>query len=304
MIETKSTKVIELQSPQIGSSDTYWRKALRHIRRDKLTMTALFVLATLILLAVFAPMIVRILDIEALETETSQRMLPLGTSGHIFGTDNVGRDVFARMLFAAQISLSIGFFGAMITLSIGTALGMLTGYVGGVFDDFINWIITTLDSLPTLYLLIAVSALLRPSPQSLILIIAVTGWTGGVRLIRGQTLAIKNLDYILASQALGASTLRVLFVHILPNLTSILVISLTLGIGGTILAESGLSFLNLGVQPPTPTWGNMLSDAQSYFRTAGHLLIIPGLAIFITVLCLYILGDGLRDALDPTSQNA
>jgi peptide/nickel transport system permease protein len=304
MIESKSTKVIELQSPQINSTDTYWRKALRHIRRDKLTLMAIATLCTLVLMAVFTPIIVSVLDIEALETETSQRMLPLGTPGHIFGTDNVGRDVFARMLFAAQISLSIGFFGAMITLSIGTALGMLTGYVGGVFDDFINWIITTLDSLPTLYLLIAVSALLRPSPQSLILIIAVTGWTGGVRLIRGQTLAIKNLDYILASQALGASTLRVMFVHILPNLTSILVIALTLGIGGTILAESGLSFLNLGVQPPTPTWGNMLSDAQSYFRTAGHLLVIPGLAIFITVLCLYILGDGLRDALDPSSQNA
>lgn len=166
-----------------------------------------------------------------------------------------------------------------------------------------NWIITTLDSLPALYLLIAVAALLRPSPEALVLVIAITGWTAAARLVRGQTPVIRNLDYITASRALGAPTWRILFVHLLPNLISILVISLSIGIGATILAESGLSFLNLGVQPPTPTWGNMLADSQSHFRAAPHLLIFPGLAIFITVLCLYVVGDGIRDAFDPTARD-
>jgi peptide/nickel transport system permease protein len=133
------------------------------------------------------------------------------------------------------------------------------------------------------------------------LVIAVTGWTGATRLVRGQTLSIRNLDYVLAARALGAPAWRIMFVHILPNLISILVISLTIGIGGVILAESALSFLSLGVQPPTPTWGNMLDDSRDFFRTTPHLLILPGLVIFVTVLCLYIIGDGIRDAFDPTS---
>jgi peptide/nickel transport system permease protein len=230
-------------------------------------------------------------------------LLPLATPGHIFGTDDLGRDQLARLMHAGRISLGIGFFGATMTLAIGLIVGMAMGYFGGWLDDWINWVITTLDSLPTIYLLIIVSALFRPTAEALVLVLVLTGWTGGTRLIRGQTLTLREREYILAAKALGSSPWRIMLAHILPNLVSILAISLAGGVGNLILAESGLSFLNLGVQPPTATWGNMLSKAQEFFTRGPHMAIVPGILIFLTVLSLYIIGDGIRDAFDPTATN-
>jgi peptide/nickel transport system permease protein len=176
---------------------------------------------------------------------------------------------------------------------------VVTGYFGGVVDDIMNWIIVTLDSIPSLYLLIIVSALFRPSAEALIIVLALVGWTGTTRLIRGETFAIRGQEYVIGARAVGASPWQIMFAHILPNLISVTAISLAGGIGSLILAESALSFLNIGVQPPTPTWGNMLSNAQQFFVRGPHLVLLPGLLIFITVLCLYIIGDGLRDAFDP-----
>jgi len=165
-----------------------------------------------------------------------------------------------------------------------------------------NWVITTLDSIPSLYLLIMIAAIFRPTAESLIFVIALISWTGVTRLIRGQTLQIRNLDYVLSARALGASVWRIMFVHIAPNLISITVIVLMRSIGGLMLAEAGLSFLGFGVQIPQATWGNMLTDAQEYVRAGGiHLILPPGFCIWITVLCLYVIGDGVRDAFDPTS---
>jgi len=255
-------------------------------------------------LSLAAPLICsQILKVDPNATDPRNRLLGIGAPGHLFGTDHLGRDHLGRLLFGGQISLAIGFFGAVTTLAVGVVVGMATGYFGGIIDDFSNWVITTMDSLPALYLLIAVSALLRPSPQSLVLVIAITGWTGAARLVRGQTLVIRQLDYVTAARALGASPCRIMFAHVFPNLISILAITLALGVGGVILAEATLSFLNLGVQAPTPTWGNMLTDSQSYFRTAGHLTVLPGLLISVTVLCLYIIGDGVRDAFDPQTND-
>jgi peptide/nickel transport system permease protein len=166
-----------------------------------------------------------------------------------------------------------------------------------------NWVITTIDSIPALYLRIMFSAFLEPSAETLILVIAVISWTGSMRLIRGQTLSLREQEYVHAARALGASPWRVMFVHIMPNLISVTVVSLALSIGGLILLESGLSYLSLGVQPPQATWGNMLSKSQQFFRQGVHLVIFPGLMIFITVLCSYIVGDGLRDAFDPTAKS-
>jgi len=296
-------------------SESLMTKALRRLRRDRLTMISLMTILFFVVLSVAAPVISDALGVDPTTTDGRNNFLPICNPfadvdsraqlacelGHYLGTDNLGRDHLSRLLYAGQISLAIGFVSAIVTVVIGLILGMATGYFGGILDDFINWVITTLNSVPSLYLLIAISAIFRPSPEALILVFAIVGWTGDTRLIRGQTFAIRDLDYVMAARALGAPPLRIMRQHVFPNLISILAVSLALSIGGIILAEAALSFLSLGVQPPTPTWGNMLTESQNYFRNdAFHLALFPGLLITITVLCLYIIGDGVRDAFDPT----
>ena len=283
-------------------SESLYQKGLRRLRRDRLTMVAMIVIVCLALLSVFSPFITTdVLNIDPNKTDPANNFLPIGSEGHILGTDDIGRDQLARLLHAGRVSLGIGFFGATITLTVGLVLGMMAGYFRGVFDDFMNWLITTLDSIPALYLLILFSAIFKPTAESLILAISLISWTGTTRLIRGQTIQIRNLDYVMSAQALGASSWRIMFTHIFPNLISVTAVALARFIGVLILVESGLSYLGLGVQPPTATWGNMLSKSQQFFTLGPHLVIFPGLLITVTVLCSYVIGDGVRDAFDPTS---
>lgn len=289
------------QKAQLQSSESPMARSLRHLRRDKLTLVAMAFMFIIAGLAVFAPLITdQIMHVDPNSTEY-QPLLPIGTAGHIFGTDDLGRDQLARLLHAGRISLGIGFFGAIFTLAIGLIVGMAMGYFGGGLDDFMNWVITTLDSLPTIYLLIIISALFRPTAEALVAVLVLTGWTGATRLIRGQTLTLREREYILAARAIGSTSWRIMVSHIMPNLLSITAITLAGGIANLILAESALSFLSLGVQPPTATWGNMLSKAQAFFARGPHMATVPGVLIFLTVLCLYVIGDGLRDAFDPTT---
>ncbi len=301
MTTQSSVATLEPKQEQNYRSESLFTKALRRLSRDYLTLGALAVVLLFTLLAIFGPWINQnILNVSP-DTTSARTFAPYGTPGNILGTDDIGRDQLARLLVAGQVSLGIGFAGAGISLSIGMFLGVMTGYFGGIIDDVLNWIITTLDSIPALYLLILISAIFRPDAASLIFAIALISWTGTTRIIRGQTLSIRNLDYILSAQALGASPWRIMASHIVPNLISITAIVLMRSIGGLMLTEAGLSFLGLGVQPPQATWGNMLTKAQSFFTLGPHLIWPPGLAISITVLCLYIIGDGIRDAFDPTS---
>jgi peptide/nickel transport system permease protein len=286
-------------------SESLLTKGLRRLRNDRLSMICIVIVTIFALLAVFAPFISNtILRVDPNETDALNNFLPIFTPGHILGTDNLGRDQLSRLLYAGGVTLGIGFFGAVMSLTIGMLIGVITGYFGGAVDDFVNWIITTLDSIPSLYLLILISAIFRPTAEALVFVIALTGWTGVTRLIRGQTFSIRNLDYITSARALGASSLRIMLLHIIPNLVSITAIVLMRGIGNLMLAEAGLSFLGLGVQPPQATWGNMLTNAQQYIVNpqGTHLIFPPGLAIWITVLCLYIIGDGIRDAFDPAAK--
>jgi peptide/nickel transport system permease protein len=275
-------------------------KALYRIRRDPITLIALAILLLLTLLSVFAPLISEhILHVDHLKTNLSNNYAPIGSPGHILGTDGAGRDHLARLLYGGQVSLAIGFFAAVLSLGIGITIGAISGYYGGAFDDLIIWFITTLNSVPQLFLLLMINALLSPGPVSLILVLSFLGWTGTARLVRGETISIKEREYAIAARALGASNLRIIFQHIVPNIFSLLIISLAGAIGGLILTESGLSFLGFGIKPPVPSWGNMLSSGLDLLRRAPHLVIAPGLLIMTTVLCLYIIGDGLRDAFDP-----
>lgn len=286
--------------------------ALQRLRRDKLTLLALAVICILTILSITAPLIERyILNVDFTRTNVASAFLPPGAEGHILGTDDLGRDHLARLLYAGQISLGIAFTAAALSLIIGVSLGVITGYYGGVVDDIVNWIITTLNSIPSLFLLLIFSAVVLQNPNlsgsilggpfALVMILGLLGWTGTTRLVRGETLSLREREYIISARAVGSSPIRIMFVHIIPNLISIVVITLALDIGGLILVESALSFLGLGVKAPLASWGNMLTNSSTFFTKGVHLVIAPGLLIVITVLCLYVIGDGIRDAFDPTT---
>ena len=220
---------------------------------------------------------------------------------NFFGTDDLGRDVLTRIIFGAQVSLFISFLTVCFTVSIGTVSGALAGFFGGWVDTLISRFIDILLSIPGLFLLLLVSIVFRPPWWGLAFVIASVGWMGVARLVRGEFLAIRVRDYVDAARVVGASNARIIFRHILPNATSPVIVAASLQIGGVILTETALSFLGLGVQPPTPSWGNMLTNAQRFIdiESARGLLFIPGLFIFITVLAVNFMGNGLRDALDP-----
>jgi len=251
----------------------------------------------------------QVLGVDYTDTSSAPGFLDIGAEGHPLGTDDLGRDHLARLLYAGRVSLGIAVSAGIASLVIGMSVGVISGfYIGGALsfvDDFLMWFITTLNSIPQLFLLLIIASVVRERLQgsgtvvALIIILTVLGWTGTMRFVRGETLSQRERDYVLAARAVGASDLRIMFSHIMPNIFSILIIILATDIGGLILSESALSFLGLGVKPPTPSWGNMLSNAQTLLSRGPHLAVLPGLLIVITVLCLFIIGDGLRDAFDP-----
>ena len=302
MAQRKAVTQLHQDSDQLVSQ-SLTIKALRSIWRDKLTVTAIVIVLCLAAVAVAAPFITDvIMRVDPTEPNTAYKFSPPLTSGYLLGADDIGRDQLARLLHASGVSMGIGFFGATFALSIGMVLGMTSGYYGGAVDDFLNWIVITVDSIPALFLLILISSILSYTAESLILVVGLIGWTGTYRLIRGQTISLRAKEFVVAAQALGASPWRIIISHILPNLISVTVISLALSIAGLILAESALSYLGLGVQPPQATWGNMLTKSFQFFRHGPHLIVFPILMISFTVLCFYVIGDGIRDAFDPTLQ--
>jgi peptide/nickel transport system permease protein len=277
--------------------------ALRRLRSDGLTLLAMIIITVFVILSVLAPTITsQWLKVDYSRTSLGETFLPIGSASHILGTDDLGRDHLARLLYAGQVSLGIAFIAAFLSLSIGVLVGILAGYYGGWLDDAINWLIATLSSIPTLFLLLIIAAVFSPGPLVLVLVLGGLGWLSTARLVRGETLALREREYVISARSIGASDIRIMLRHILPNLLSIVLITLATDIGDLILTESALSFLGLGIQPPTPSWGNMLSNAQTFFTLGAHLVIMPGVLISTTVLCLYVIGDGLRDAFDPTSR--
>ncbi len=288
--------MLEQKQPR---SKSLFQKAVYRLTRDPLTLVALTVIVLMTLMSVFAPVICDLLNIDPFHQTLSNIYADMGAEGHPFGTDDLGRDHLARLLYGAQVSLGIGFGAAGLSVVIGISLGVITGYYGGIVDDIVIWFITTLNSIPSLFLLLIISAVLSPSPSTLVLVLAFLGWTGTTRLVRGETFSLREREFTVAARAIGASDFRIMYLHILPNVISLIVITLAQAIGGLILIESGLSYLGFGIKPPTPSWGNMLTSSQELIRQAPHLAIAPGLLIAITVLCLYIVGDGLRDAFDP-----
>ncbi|MCY4105329.1 MAG: ABC transporter permease [Chloroflexi bacterium] len=336
---TMNREQLSLQAAQDRRSRALWQDAVRYLLRDRLTMLAVTLLSFLTLLSfVGAPVAARLLDIDYTKTNTPNQFQPpnfapiyetswtsIGADGlqhhvsqmasvlpfygeteytgkwggHILGTDNVGRDQFVRLLYGGQVSLLIAIITSILSLILGVALGLLGGYFGGILDDVLVWFITTVNSIPGIFLLIVTASLFGQDPRTLILILVFYGWLLPCRLVRGEVISLKQREYILAALAVGAPRLRILAVHLLPNVFYIAVVSLSIHAGTLILIEAGLSFLGLGVAEPQPTWGNMLSKARSYFTRGQYLVYWPGIMITMTVLSLYLLGDGIRDALDP-----
>lgn len=243
------------------------------------------------MVAVFAPMIAPYnpgqIDIENILTAPS--------NSHIFGTDSLGRDLFSRMVYGTRISLLVGFIAVGIAALLGIALGSIAGYYGKWVDTIIMRFIDIMLCFPTFFLILAVIALLEPSIVNIMIIIGATSWMGMARLIRAEILSLKERDFIYAERAIGASDLRIITRHLIPNAMAPVLVSITLGIAGAILVESSLSFLGIGVQPPTPSWGNILSEGKAVMGAGWWMMLFPGLAIFITVLGYNLLGEGIRE---------
>lgn len=281
----------------------FWGDSLWRLSRDLTTMVAVGILVAMILLALGADLLAD----HVFRTSFSKQDLlrtfekPSFANEPAFwlGADNLGRSEIVRLLYGARVSLFIGFFAALAQVFLGLVLGVSAGYFKGRWDDFVVWLISTLNGIPTLYLLIIVGLLFRLDPVSLVILIGLLGWTGEANLARGQTFAWRERDFVVAARTVGASSTRIMLTHIVPNILPIMIVTAMITIGGVILAESALSYLGFGIQPPVPSWGNMLTGATGYYYKGPHLIVIPGVAISITVLCLYLVGDGLRDALDP-----
>ncbi len=301
----KSEQVAHLDGEKQRPSNSLWATAGRRIRQDYLSMGAIAVLLILTILSFSEPLISDYFGVNYTRTSDEIRFLAPGSPGHPLGTDNLGRDMLARLLRGGQVSITIGVTAAVMSTLLGVTIGLIAGfYQGGrvaFIDDIIMWFITTINSIPTLLLLILLSSVLNPSVEVLIAVLTFVSWSGTMRLIRGETISIRENEYVISAKAVGASDLRVMFTHILPNTLSVLVTTMAIQVGTLILVESALSFLGLGVRPPEASWGNMLTEAQAYFQQAPHMSILPGLFIVATVLSMYLIGDGLRDALDPRS---
>lgn len=284
-------------------SRSFRRQAVSHIAHDRLTLVSILLLILLTLICVLAPpFLEQQLGLNSNRTDVVNRNKPPGYHNNILGTDQLGRDQLVRLLYGGRVSLGVAYGASVMSITIGMIVGMVAGYYGGKVDDFVNWVIGTLSSIPSIFLLILVSVVFSPSPEILIILLGLLGWVNTCRLVRGEVLALKEREFVLAAQALGAPSYRILVAHLLPNLVSLVIVSLTINAGSLILVESGLSYLGLGVRPPTPSWGNMLTEARKYFSTGIHLVIWPGIMIAVTVLCFFVVGDGLRDAFDPRSR--
>jgi len=270
----------------------FWRQFKRHIP----AMISIVVLGILVVMCFSAPVIAPY-KFSAIDLRNIKQP---PTLKHIMGTDDLGRDLFTRILYGGRVSLTIGITAALIATAFGTMIGALSGYYGGGLDNTLMRFTDIAFSIPTLPLLIVISAFTKSSLPIMVLVIGGLSWMANARVVRGAVLSIKQQDFITAARTIGLRNRRIILRHIVPNIMGPIVVGATLGVGGAIIVESALSFLGMGVQPPNPSWGNMLQNSQDTMASKPWLTIFPGLMILITVLCINFIGDGLQDALDPT----
>lgn len=273
-------------------------QALRRLVRNRKAVVGLAVLLLIALSALFAPQI-------ATHDPTEQvlaKRLAKPSAQHLLGNDDLGRDIFSRIVYGGRISLRIGFLSVGLALLMGGLIGLTAAYYGGWWDTLVMRVVEVLQAIPSLLLAIAIVASLGPGLNNVMIAVGIGAIPSYARVVRASVLSLKELDYVQAARALGATDGRIMFRHILPNILSPVIVQVTLGLATAILAAAGLSFLGLGAQPPSPEWGAMLSQSRAFIRLAHHVVTFPGLAILLTVLSLNMVGDGLRDALDPRAK--
>ncbi len=278
-------------------SEGFWNgRGMRRFRRHKLAVFGAVTIIVMTLACVFGPMLLPYSDTFI---DIRQRFAPPFSGSHILGTDPLGRDVLARLLMAGRISLAVGFCAMVLAMGIGIAVGVAAGFYEGVIGAALMRFVDAMLCFPTIFLLLAISALIQPSVPSIVMLIAMTSWMEVARVVEAQIRSLRTREFAQAAVAMGSSNMRIMVRELLPNAIAPIVVAATLNVAHAILAESYISFLGYGIQPPTPSWGNMLENAQSYLTSAPWLAIIPGAAITLAVTSFNFVGDGLRDALDP-----
>ena len=299
--KTKKARVMEELGLSAGDlqASTLYRDAWNRLKKNKMAIASFFLLVIIALIAVFAPLIAPYDPY----TQDLSRINEPPSSDHWFGTDDVGRDLFSRVVYGTRISMLVGVVCEAICVPIGVILGALAGYFGGWVDAVISRIIEIFASFPTILFAIAVMFILGPGIMNIFIAIGVIGWTGLARMIRGQIMQLKEKEFVEAARASGASNMKIIFRHLIPNCLSTIIVVITLDIPGDIMLESTLSFVGLGVQPPDPSWGSMISEGRNFIRQNVWYSYFPGLAIMLVVLAFNTLGDGVRDALDPKLKN-
>lgn len=288
------TSLEEEQRAKTWTSSRFWG-LLKQLKQSKFALLGGIIAGLVIFAAVFAPLIAPYDPVE----QDILSLLQGPTAEHPLGTDELGRDTLSRVIYGSRVSLMVGIIAVGISLFMGTALGLIAGYGRGLIDTVIMQMMDGLLAFPALVLALAITAMLGPSLNNAMIAIGVTGIPAFARLVRGQVLALRDLEYVQAARALDASHNQIVMKHILPNTMAPIIVQASIAIPAAIPAEAGLSFLGLGIQPPTPSWGAMLNTARGYIQMTPWLAIVPGVAIFITVLAFNFLGDALRDTLDP-----
>ncbi|MBI3086707.1 MAG: ABC transporter permease [candidate division NC10 bacterium] len=297
-------RAIALEMNQAGERRQDLRRVLRELVRNKAALGGLLVLLAVVASAVLAPVIA---PYDPTAQEITRRLKPPGWAApeaglNLLGTDHLGRDILSRIIFGARISLIIGLSAVAVAGTLGTLLGLVAGYQGGRVDDLCMRLTDTMLAMPFILLALAVIAVLGPSLRNIIFVLGITGWVSYARVVRAEVLTLRTREFVAAAQALGGGSRRIIFRHLLPNVLTPVIVIATLEVARMIILESALSFLGLGIQPPTPTWGGMLADGRAYLSTAWWLATFPGVCIMLTVLGINLLGDWLRDVLDPRLQ--
>ena len=289
-------------------AQSYWNESWERLRANRVGMAAGVVVLLMVVIAVAAPLLATYIVHHTPYSINLDATFSPPNAAHWLGTDEDGRDTLIRLVYGAQVTLQVAFLSVAVALLVGGTVGLIAGFYGGWIDNLLMRFVDVLLSIPAIYLLILLT-ILQPKigpvvlstsdPRSLAVIIAIVGWGGLSRLVRGEVLSVKNRDFMLAARSIGATDVRLIVRHLLPNVLAVMIVAASLNVGAIIITESILDFIGLGIQPPTASWGNMLTNAQTYFYHSIWLVLLPGALIFITVLAMNIFGNALRDAFDP-----
>jgi peptide/nickel transport system permease protein len=299
---------VEPEAASVRPSRSYWSESWERLRENRIGMAAGTVVLLMVAIAVAAPLLATyVVHHNPYSIDLSATFSPPDRE-HWLGTDEAGRDTLTRLMYGAQVTLTVAFLAVLVSLVVGGTVGLVAGFYGGVTDNVLMRFVDILLAIPAIYLLILLT-ILQPKigpiqlstsdPKSLAVIIALVGWGGLSRLVRGEVLTVKNRDFMVAARSIGASDLRLLLRHLLPNVLAVMIVAASLNVGAIIITESVLDFIGLGIQPPTASWGNMLTNSQTYFYHSMWLVLLPGSMIFVTVLAMNLFGNALRDAFDP-----